>query len=263
MANGFYLCVKKTFAVENDHDSIVTVGMIPVMYRYFASLPERFEYSDDAASKISISGLQPNYPVKSISGDILFYISPKIQPNKPSESIAIYLKLTAVLLLLIYIHFMAEKTAKQYGFWKGLIFLFVVLISLRLISYYTSFPVNLRQFELFDPKVYGSNLIHKSLGDLLINSILFCWLILFAWQKLDKTGFYNVPIGKKGKVIGCIASLFVVVSTFLVSYIIRSLAADSSISFDVINFFSLSPYTVFGFIALSILQWGIIILCGS
>ena len=253
--NGFYLSVKKTFADNNDHDSIVAVGMIPVMYRYFAGLPDRFEYSDDAASKISISLLPTNYPVKSISGDTLFYVSPTIQPDKSSDSLATYLKLIAVLLLLIYLHFMAEKTAKQYGFWKGIIFLFVVLVSLRLISYYTPFPVNLRQFQLFDPKIYGSNLIHKSLGDLLINTILFCWIILFAWQKLDKTGFYNIPVGKKG-MIGCIASLFVVVLTFLFSYIIRSIAADSSISFDVINFFSLSPFTVFGFIALSILAVG-------
>ena len=62
--NGFYLCIKKTIAAENDHDSIVTVGMIPVMYRYFASLPERFEYSDDAASKISISGLPTDTRLK-------------------------------------------------------------------------------------------------------------------------------------------------------------------------------------------------------
>ena len=254
--NGFYLCVKKTLAGENDYDSIVTMGMIPIMYRYFAKLPERFEYSDDAASKILLSGLPTDYPVKSLSGDTLFYVSPKIQPDQPSESIATYLKLAAVLLLLIYIHFMAEKTARQYGFWKGLVFLFIVLVTLRLVSYYTSFPVNLRQFQIFDPKIYGSSDIHKSLGDLLINSILFCWLILYAWQKLDKTGFYNVPAGKKGTIIGCIASLFVVVLTFLFSYIIRSLAADSSISFDVINFFSLSPYTVFGFIALSILAVG-------
>ena len=221
--------------------------MIPVMYSYFAGLPDRFEYSDDAASKISISLLPTNYPVKSISGETLFYVLPTIQSDKPSDNIATYLKLTAVLLLLIYLHFMAEKTAKQYGFWKGIIFLFAVLVSLRLISYYTSFPVNLRQFQLFDPKIYGSNLIHKSLGDLLINTILFCWIILFAWQKLDKTGFYNIPTGKKGTIIGCIASLFVVVLTFLFSYIIRSIAADSSISFDVINFFSLSPFTVFWF----------------
>ena len=254
--NGFYLCVKKTFAEENNNDSIITVGMIPIMYRYFASLPDKFEYSSSAASKILISGLLTDYPVKSLSGDILFYVSPKTQVDKPSENIATYLKLAAVLLLLIYIHFMAEKTARQYGFWNGLVFLFVVLLLFRLVSYYTSFPVNLRQFQLFDPKVYGSNLIHKSLGDLLINAILFCWVVLFAGQKLGKTGFYNVPAGKKGNIIGCITSLFVVVLTFLVSYIIRSLAADSSISFDVINFFSLSPYTVFGFIALSILAVG-------
>src|SRR5258705_4435478 len=230
--------------------------MIPIMDRFFARLPERFEYSENAASKIFISGLPTDHPVKSLSGDILFYVSPKIQSDRPSENIATYLKLAAVLLLLIYIHFMAEKTARQYGFWKGLVFLLVVLLLLRFVSYYTSFPVNFRQIQLFDPKVYGSNLIHKSLGDLLINAILFCWIILFAWQKLDKTGFYNVPAGITGTIIGCIASLVVVVLTFLVSYIIRSLAADSSISFDVINFFSLSPYTVFGFIALSILAAG-------
>ena len=254
--NGFYLCGKKTIVDANDNDSIITVGMIPIMYRYFASLSDRFEYSTSAASIILISGLQTDYPIKSLSGDILFYVSPQTQSNKPSETIATYLKLAAILLLLIYIHFMAEKTARQYGFWNGLVFLFVVLLLLRMVGYYTSIPVNLRQFQLFDPKVYGSNLIHKSLGDLLINVILFCWIILFAWQKLDKTSFYNVPSGKKGTVIGCIASLVVIILTFIVSYIIRSLAADSSISFDVINFFSLSPYTVFGFIALSILAVG-------
>jgi hypothetical protein len=68
-------------------------------------------------------------------------------------------------------------------FGKGLIFLFVVLMSLRLISYYTSFPVNLRQFQLFDPKVYGSNLIHKSLGDLLINAILFLLVNIICLAK--------------------------------------------------------------------------------
>jgi glycerol uptake facilitator-like aquaporin len=119
------------------------------------NLPDRFEYSADADPKILISGLPTDYPVKSLSGDTLFYVSPKIQPNKPSENLATYLKLTAVLLLLIFIHFMAEKTAKQYGFWKGLIFLFVVLMVLRLVSYYSSVPINLRQFQLLIPKFTG------------------------------------------------------------------------------------------------------------
>jgi hypothetical protein len=123
------------------------------------------------------------------------------------------------------------------------------------LSYFFPFPFNFRQFELFDPRVYGSNPIHRSLGDLLINSIFFCWLVLFSWQKIRSTGFYDLSI-KRGIIKGVIGSLVVVAVTFLTAYIIRSLAADSSISFDVINFFSLTPYTIFGFIALSILAVG-------
>jgi hypothetical protein len=130
------------------------------------------------------------------------------------------------------------------------------LFSLRLVSYFFPFPVNLRQFELFDPSNYASSEIHKSLGDLLINACLFSWLILFSLQKLQRTGFYNVPSGRTGMLIGGFASLSVVTLTFIIASTIRSIAAHSTISFDVINFFSLSPFTVFGFIALAILAVG-------
>jgi hypothetical protein len=251
--NGFYICVKKTLPEENG-DSIITIGMIPILYHYFANFPDKFEH--DANANILISGLTTDYPIKSISGRNLFYISPKSLIDKPSENISVYLRLMAIILLLIYIHLMAEKTAARFGFWKALVFLFVVLFSLRLISYFFPFPVNLRQFELFDPANYASNEVHKSLGDLLINAFLFCWLILFSVQKLQRTGFYNVPSGRKGMFIGIFASLFVVALTFITSFTIRSIAAHSTISFDVINFFSLSTFTVFGFIALSILAVG-------
>jgi two-component system nitrogen regulation sensor histidine kinase NtrY len=254
--NGYYICSKKTFERTERGDSLAVIGMIPVMYRYFAVLPEKFEYSQSASSKVVISGVPTVFPVKSISGNILFYISPRTQSPIRSDDLATVLKLVAILLLLLYIHFIAEQFAKQYGFWKGLIFLVVVLGLLRVLTYYTSFPVNLRQFEIFDPSIYASNLVHKSLGDLLINAILFCWIILFIWQKLDKTGFYILPGGIKGTIIGVVSSISVVVFTFIIAYTIRSLAADSSISFDVINIFSLTAFSVFGFIALSIIAVG-------
>ena len=248
--NGYYLVAKKTIPGRNAHDSTIIIGMIPVMYRYFSNLPDRFEYSSIA--NIDISGLPNDHSIKSLSGSVLFYVASKNQTDRPTEIIATYLKLIAVLLLLIYIHFIAEKIAQQNGFWKGLLFLIVALCLLRFVSYNTRFPVDFTQFELFKPYVYGSTM-HRSLGDLLINTILFCWIILFSSQRLDKTGFYNVPEGRMGYVVGAVASLIVVILTFLVAFIIRSLAADSSISFDVINFFSLSPYTFFGFVTLSIL----------
>ena len=180
--NGYFICTKRTIARSEHNDSLAIIGMTPILYRYFTILPDRFEYSESATSKILISGLPTEYPIKSISGNTLFYISPKTQMATTSLDLATILKLIAIFLLLFYIHFIAEKFAKQYGFWRGFIFLCAVLIVLRVLSYYTSFPLNLRQFELFDPTVYASNFINKSLGDLLINSIFFCWIVLFAWQ---------------------------------------------------------------------------------
>lgn len=251
--NGFYVCIKKTMPEENG-DSIILIGMIPVMYKYFSYLPDKFEHDPNA--NIMISGLITDYPIKNISGRTLFYVSSKSRIDKPSEDISIYLRLVAMIFLFIYIHLIAERIAARYGFWKGLIFLIVVLFSLRLISYFFPFPINLRQFELFDPSNYASSEIHKSLGDLLINACIFSWLILFSLHKLQRTGFYNLPSGKKGMIIGGFASLSVVALTFSIAYTIRSIAAHSTISFDVINFFSLSPFTVFGFIALAILAVG-------
>ncbi len=254
--NGYYISIKRTFSRPENNDSLAIIGMIPVMYRYFTVLRDKFVYSESATSKIMISGVPTGYPIKNISGNILFYILPKTQARPSSVDVTTILKLMAFGILLLYIHFVAERFAKRYGFWKGLAYLVLVLLLLRTLSYYTSFPVNFRQFELFDPSVYGSNDIHKSLGDLLINSILFCWAILFAWQKLGRAGFYNLPGGTKSTIIGIVASIVVVAFTFITAYTIRSLAADSSISFDVINFFSLTTFTVFGFIALAILAVG-------
>jgi two-component system, NtrC family, nitrogen regulation sensor histidine kinase NtrY len=250
--NGFYICLKKTFGLQRQYDSIATIGMIPVMYHYFSTFDDRFVHSKAATSKMGISGLPTGYTVTGLSDDVQFHVSPKTGLGRPTIRLSTIFKLLAVLLLLIYVHFMAERFAKQYGFWKGLAFLLVVLVLLRSLNYITNFPVNLRQFQLFDPRVYGSNPIHRSLGDLLINATFFCWIVLFSWQKIRNTGFYNHSF-KSGIIKGIVGSLVAVVVTFLIAYIIRSLAADSSISFDVINFFSLTTYTVFGFVALSVL----------
>ena len=78
------------------------VGMIPVAYTYFAKFKEKFLYSESAASKIYISSQPTVHPIKSISGNTLFYISPREQGAKPTEDFAMALRLLAVLLLLIY-----------------------------------------------------------------------------------------------------------------------------------------------------------------
>ena len=254
--NGYYVSIKKTIPWKNANDSLILIGMVPVMDHYANILPDKFGYSKSATSKIEIAGVATEFPVKATSGQTLFYIKPRVQVISASEGLDVVLKLIATVLFLIYIHFIGEKISKRYGFWNGFIFLFIALFALRFLGYYTSFPINLRQFGLFDPHIYASSSIHKSLGDLLINAILFCWLVLFSWQKLDELGFENVRRGSKSFMLGIVGSFLVVTFTFIMANTIRSLTSDSQISFDVINFFSLTYTTVFGFIALAILAVG-------
>jgi hypothetical protein len=124
--------------------------MIPVMYRYFSSLADQFPYNKTASSRISISGLPTEYPVTGLTDNIRFYISPVVSKTSATLNLNIIFKLLAVLLLLIYIHFTAEKISREYGFWKGLSFLIVTLIFFRLLSYFFH-SLSTLQFELFDP----------------------------------------------------------------------------------------------------------------
>ncbi|HLF47023.1 MAG TPA: Yip1 family protein, partial [Chitinophagaceae bacterium] len=113
-------------------------------------------------------------------------------------------------------------------------------------------------FELFDPSVYAANPLQKSLGDLMINSIIFCWLTLFTWSRIKNIHQdLEVHFFKKNKYLWAGLVLFLIMAiTFIVAKTIRSLAADSNISFDVINFFSLTLFSVLGFAVLSVISIG-------
>ena len=83
-----------------------------------------------------------------------------------------------MILLFLFIHVIATHIVQHISIWKGIAFLLSTVILFRVMSYLVPIPVDFRQFELFDPAVYGSNIILRSLGDLLINSLLMAWMIL-------------------------------------------------------------------------------------
>jgi len=262
LANGYYLCIKKTISNHYNSDSLIAIGLIPVLYDYYVEtgyLPNKFAYSGNTGSRITVTGAITGYPVKNKKGEIIFYVDGKtVSKNADINNVVIWLRLIAVIMILLFIHYYAERRVLQHGVIKGAAFLIMTLVILRIISYYTSFPFRLQQFELFDPAVYGANAVQKSLGDLLINAIFLCWITLFIWNKIkDLKLDWETKISQNSiRVFGVMALIVIVAVTFMMAKIIRSLAADSNISFDVINFFSLNRFTVFGFAALSILAIG-------
>ena len=81
--NGFYICLKSTLSLNHEHDSIATIGMIPIMHHYFSALPDRFIYSNTATSKITISGLPTEYVITGLTGNVKFYVSPVTVTKRP------------------------------------------------------------------------------------------------------------------------------------------------------------------------------------
>ena len=257
--NGWYYVIKKTITQSNRAGKLFSFAMIPVRSEFFITteyLPEKFFYSNSADKRVKISEIVTDFPVKTSAGKILFYLDKKTSVAVPyNDRRTILLRFGGVLLLFLFIHLLVESVSMKNKTWKAIGLLTIILTLLRLATYYFPSILNLRQFELFSPLIYGSNPIQRSLGDLLVNSSLFCWVVLFAWSKLRNVENPTVKFSVLLRwVAGVFALCLLIFSTFILATVIRSLVADSKISFDVTNFFSLNLYTVVGFFVLACLS---------
>jgi two-component system, NtrC family, nitrogen regulation sensor histidine kinase NtrY len=251
LSNGYYVIIKKRLQFEGMSSNINAYALIPVQHQYYLEtdyLQTHFAHSNEADKKIFISSQPTAYPINSINKNVLFYVGKKTyQALIGNDLLTVVLRLTALIFLLVFIHFVAEEIVFKNRARNGVIFLIVVLLLLRYLLYQLPDLFSLRQLPLFDPSVYAANQINRSLGDVLINAVLFCWMVLFTWYKLGP--ITQVPKFLKGRriyVAGVLAVFFLIVSTFQLASVVRSLVSDSKISFNVTDFFSLDVYTIVG-----------------
>ena len=162
-----------------------------------------------------------------------------------NDRLTILLRLCGLLFLILFIHLLAESVSKKKrtleGYWPAYIITVCFAVAHLSISLYYSTCGSL---NLFNPVIYGSNFVQRSLGDLLVNSVLFCWFVLFAWSKLQQKEKSLQPVSGAVKMGGrdLVALYLLIFSTFILASVIRSFVADSKISFDVTDFFSLNQY---------------------
>ncbi len=252
--NGYYVWKKK-----HTTNSII-VALIPVKWNYFVTnnyLENKFTTGKEIERKYDIVQTG-NTAIKSINGTNLFYLAEKSGYAVPKNNmLAVWFRIFAAIFVLLFIHLLATSIAVKHSLTKAALFLITVIFLLRFISYYLPVPLNFRQFELFDPAIYGSNLVLRSLGDLLINSLLFTWVVLFIYNQIHEKNIRLTAITPRYRwmllAVVCIAILS---ATFICGHIIRSMVADSQISFDVINFFTLNIYSVTGFVVLCCIAIG-------
>lgn len=255
-ANGYFELIKKT--VERNNRRYIIIGMIPVYWAY------NIEYEDVQRNFAAYNNLSANYTL-TLSGNgaavtngndkILFFVQKKENSliDQPG-TLSIVLRVLAIVLLLIFINSIAGELTAQYGFFAGFLFLVILIAALRMLTYFVPFPFDYRKLYLFDPTVYASSGIHRSLGDLLINSILFYWCVAFVKFNIKRIKVSNktfTPAVKK--IIGVIALFTLPLFTIEIAAFLTSLVKDSAISFNVTNFFAMSIYTIVSFVIICFL----------
>ena len=259
LPNGYYVILKRNVTIANK--SYRAFALVPILYKYdyehSSYLRTEFVHNKEAVNKIVISTQRTNYVIRSANTQALFYIAPKAYvPGGRVDSLTGLLRLLSFVLLLGYIHFIVESFTRKKGAFRGIVLLLVLLFAVRLILMLFPALFSFRQFALFDPKIYANyyNLLSGSLGDLLINAVLFCWLVVFTWFQIGSRRV-SIPLrGNRLYAAGVVGVFLLIFSTFQFANVVRSLVADSKISFNVIDFFSLDVYTVVGFIVLALLS---------
>jgi signal transduction histidine kinase len=258
--NGYFVLIQHPFTYQNLQ--WVVCGMVPVQWDYFLTneyLKSEFAVDANLSEQFKLTEGKMGSSVENLSGRRLFGLT-----QKPSTVIdapggfSILLRLLAVLLFLIVLERIADKLATTVGLLKGLIFWVMSLSLFRFITYCSSFPFKTGSLELFDPVIYASSSINKSLGDLLINSLLTFWVVSFTRKHLLNQPENQVSVSKKRLITGGILVwILLPLITFYLAYIVSSLIVDSTIVLDTSNFFALSIYTFLGFIiiCLSCYTW--------
>lgn len=251
LINGYYTVYKEVVKLPNGK-TCYAMALIPVKWNYFLSssfLSNNFAYLKGIEKYYTISDVQQStLQIQSRDGTSLFWLKAQTNLPQPLNRITVLLRLLAMFCFLMLIHKAATSITAARSFNTGLLFLVTAIVLLRIVSYYLPVPLNLRQFELFDPAIYGSNYILKSLGDLMINSFLLLWILLFIRRNGKSAGLLPIRIDEKAGLV--ITSLLIFFLTILFGNIVRSLVADSQISFSVTNFFSLSVFSFAGFFIL-------------
>jgi two-component system, NtrC family, nitrogen regulation sensor histidine kinase NtrY len=258
MPNGFFVVVQRTIDLPGMSNKIVGYGLIPVLSKYYLEtdyLVTSFSHDKEANKKIALSNGVTDFPVASLSGQPLFYLEKVAFSNLgPSNTPGLILRMGALLFLLLYLHLWAEKIVRIHRALYGILVLAMVLVLFRVMLY--SFPgiFSLRQFDLFDPLIYASNAVNRSLGDLLVNVLLLCWLVLFTWQNTGpQKRIPSYMEGNRKYIAGALAIGVLIMVTFQSADLVRGLVTNSKISFNVNDFFSLDEYTIVGFIVLALL----------
>ncbi len=253
---GYFELIKFSSTTNNQQVTLLT--MLPILWDYKMEneqFPKYFEAKQGVEKNFDLVTNATNLPVINGEGKTLFYLKQKTGvTNYSYDGFALFLRLLAIIFVMLFLHSFALSIKEKYRLIWAALFLIFVVVGFRACNYLLGFPIQFRQFELFDPRIYATSNLLPSLGDLLLNLIGVYWIVTFIKSNLLNADLNVSRIPKWLCILIGLASLaLLVISTFLAEQIIRSLINDSKISFNVLDFSTLDFFSAAGLLALCLI----------
>ncbi|MDZ4844895.1 MAG: ATP-binding protein [Chitinophagales bacterium] len=223
------ILLKHNFSVENNF-----------LKNSFNPIFELPDYTD-----LSLNGQDGGTPVNNRSGKALFYLesNPSRAYDYPDyPKVALFLLALASLLFAVF--FLLKNFSVQNA-WIALLALVSAFTFIRWLTLIYNFPHGLYDFNLFNPQLFASSALNKSLGDLAINLLMLFWIVVFFYRNVKLRFSWNgTPYLKFIAAVAIFLLLFF--SSRILSSLFESLLLDSKIPFDLNDFLSLNIYSFIG-----------------
>lgn len=269
LKNGYYHLSKKTITARergSQQGEIKLVALELIQHNYATEnkyLTNQLNVDFDLSFGVKVSEDSllnvEKIPLENAETPLYLYFD-----NKQSATSFHYLWLALLIFgflgILLFLTQIANVLYQNNRQWSGFLFLFVCIgvIGFVLAQYYI--PSNLNIFPLFTPESVENPFYLKSVGSLLLLVSLILWIIVFFYQKVNIQlhSDYNAP-KKMGIYLGFLA--IVLTYTSFVFYLIKVLALQFNISFDITSFIYLEFKTILGAFILMLLLISFFLVC--
>ena len=183
------------------------------------------------------------------------------QGSKRGRKIFIWLDLFGIALIILFFHKQIEVWRVPLGGNLAIVSYSILLITFRVLMLLYEFPQSFYDRPLFGPEYYASTDFFPSLGDFFVNILLLFYISYMVNSRLQ---FKAEKLQKFGRFPAIFLSAVMLLGLFLMTNwcdeLIRGLIADSNISFDVNNFFSLDATSLAGFFIIGMLLFSFFLL---
>lgn len=240
MSNGYYLINKR----EAQDQSLYVMSLIKNQFPFendFLKNTYAKRFGINVHPKISTKAVA-DFSAIQLNDTPLFFIEKKVDHQE--SHFTSYLSFA---LLLISIIFLIRGLVMRFNILHSNPFYIIgFIIALALLRWTISAIVRALEFDglqLFSPDIYGSSRWLPSLGDFLITSLFIFTAGYWIWRWVELYLQKDRP-HKKWTAIG-IAILYFGYA-YMVNELFKGLIQNSEITFNINNFFNLSPYSLVG-----------------